>query len=67
MKLAPCISSEHHLIVLVGTLRFNDADSNEIVKKKTIGLISKTTASQVDHTCSIHFFPVSARLRRENA
>ena len=34
MKLAPCISSEHHLIVLVGTLRFNDADSNENVKKK---------------------------------
>ena len=33
MKLAPCISSEHHLIVLVGTLRFNDADSNENVKK----------------------------------
>ena len=45
---------------LLGTLRSNDADDNENVKK-TIGLISKTT------TFFVHFFPVFARLRRENA
>ena len=33
-------------------------------QKKTIGLISKTTTSHVHH---VHFFPVFARLRRENA
>ena len=32
----------------IGTLRSNDADSNENVKK-TIGLISKTTTSHVHH------------------
>ena len=33
-----CVASE-----IVGTLRSNDADDNENVKKKPIGLISKTT------------------------
>ena len=34
----------------VGTLRSNDADGNENVKKKqTIGLISKKTTSHVHH------------------
>ena len=33
---------------MVGTLRSNDADGNENVKK-TIGLISKTTTSHVHH------------------
>ena len=33
----------------LGTLRSNDADDNENVKK-TIGLISKTTTSHVHHT-----------------
>ena len=33
----------------IGTLRSNDADDNENVKK-TIGLISKTTTSHVHHT-----------------
>ena len=33
---------------MVGTLRSNDADGNEKVKK-TIGLISKTTTSHVHH------------------
>ena len=32
----------------IGTLRSNDADGNEKVKK-TIGLISKTTTSHVHH------------------
>ena len=57
MKLAPCTSSEYHLVVLMGTL---------MNVKKTIGLISKTTTLQVDHTFLKHFFPVFARLRREN-
>ena len=40
------------LILTVGTLRSKDADDNENVKK-TIGLISKTTTSHVQHTfCS---------------
>ena len=34
---------------LIRTLRSNDADDNENVKK-TIGLISKTTTSHVHHT-----------------
>ena len=51
----------------LGTLRSNDADDNENVKKKTIGLISKTTTSHVHRTFFVHFFPVFARLRRENA
>ena len=33
---------------LIGTLRSNDADGNENVKK-TIGLISKTTTLHVHH------------------
>ena len=33
---------------MVGTLRSNDADGNENIKK-TIGLISKTTTSHVYH------------------
>ena len=35
--------------VLIGTLRSNDADGDENVKK-TIGFISKTTALHVHHT-----------------
>ena len=34
--------------------------------KKTIGLISKTTTLHVHHTFFVHFFPVFARLGREN-
>ena len=36
-------------------------------RQKTIGFISKTTALHVHHTFFVHFFPVFARLRRENA
>ena len=50
----------------LGTLRSNDADGEENVKK-TIGFISKTTALHVHHTFFVHFFPVFAELRRENA
>ena len=50
----------------VGTLRSNDADGNEKVKK-TVSLISKTTTSHVHHTFFVHFSPVFARLRHENA
>ena len=35
----------------IGTLRSNDADGNENVKKKPIGLISKTTTSQFCVSC----------------
>ena len=61
-------SSGHRCVVAasVGTLRSNDADGDENVKK-TIGFISKTTALHVHHTCFVHLFPVFARLRRENA
>ena len=52
--------------LLIGTLRSNDADGDENVQK-TIGFISKTTALHVHHTFFVHFFPVFARLRRENA
>ena len=45
----------------LGTLRSNDADDNENVKK-TIGL-NFARASHI----FVHFFPVFARLRRENA
>ena len=43
-------------MVLIGTLRSNDADGNEKVKK-TIGLISKTTTSHVHHTSLYISFP----------
>ena len=35
--------------------------------KKLIGLISKTTTLHVQHTSFVHFFAVTARLRRQNA
>ena len=38
----------------LGTLRSNDADGNESVKK-TIGLISKTTTLHVHHAFFVHF------------
>ena len=53
-------------IVIIGTLRYNDADGNENVKK-TIGFISKTTTLHVHHAFLYISFPVFARLRRENA
>ena len=42
--------------LLLGTLRSNDPDDNENVKK-TIGLISKTTTSHVHHTFLYISFP----------
>ena len=36
-------------------------------RQKTIGFINKTTALHVHHTFFVHFFPVFAQLRRENA
>ena len=50
----------------LGTLRSNDEDGNEIVKK-TIGLISKTTTFHVHHAFFYISRPVLARLRREHA
>ena len=51
----------------VGTLRSNDADGNENVKKKTIGFVNKTTTLHVHHAFLYISSPVFARLRRENA
>ena len=48
------------------TLRSNDADGNENVKK-SIRFLSKTTTLDVHHTCSYISFPGFARLPRENA
>ena len=46
---------------IIGTLRSNDADSKEDVKKKkqnkTIGFISKTTTSHTHHTFLYISFP----------
>ena len=50
----------------VGSFSNDDGDGNENVKK-AIGLLSKTTSLHVDHTFFVHFFAVTARLRRENA
>ena len=49
-----------------GTLRSNDADGNENVKK-TIALISKTTTLHVHHAFLYISLAVFARLRREHA
>ena len=47
---------ESEIYSIIGTLRSNDADGNENVKK-TIGLISKTTTSHVHHTFFYISFP----------
>ena len=44
-------------VQILGTLRSNDADDNENVKKKTISLIIKTTTSHVHHTFLYISFP----------
>ena len=44
------------VLAIIGTFRSNDADDNENVKK-TIGLISKTTTSHVQHTFLFISFP----------
>ena len=53
---------------LIGTLRSNDADGNENVKKKKNNRFNKqnNNFARVSHFF-VHFFPVFARLRRENA
>ena len=54
------------IILTIGTLRSKDADGNDNVKK-TMGFISKTTTSHVQHAFLYISLPVFARLRRENA
>ena len=54
------------VFVLIGTLRSNDVDGNENVKK-TIGLISKTITLHVHHAFLYISLPVLAQLRREHA
>ena len=46
---------------ILGTLRSDDGDANENVKKE-IGLITKTTILHVHHTFFVHFFAFTARL-----
>ena len=43
----------------------SDGNDNENVKT-TIGLLSKTTSLRLHHAFFLHFFAVTARLRREN-
>ena len=53
------------LNIIIETLRSNDADGIENVKK-TIGFIRKTTTLHVHHAFLYISLPVFARLRREN-
>ena len=53
------------LNIIIETLRSNDADGIENVKK-TIGFITKTTTLHVHHAFLYISLPVFARLRREN-
>ena len=53
-------------VLELGTLRCNNEDGNENVKK-AIGFISKLTTLQVHHACLYISLPVFARLRLENA
>jgi len=46
----------------LGTLRFDNGDENV---KKAIGSISKTTTLHVHYSLFVHFFAVTARLRRK--
>ena len=50
------MTSRRFLLRLIGTLRSNDADGDENVKK-TIGFINKTTALHVHHTFLYISFP----------
>ena len=52
--------------ILLKTLRSNDADGNENVKR-IIGFIRKKTSAHVHHALLYISLPVFARLRRENA
>ena len=58
-------SQQRSRILLLGTLRSNDADGNENVKK-AMGFISKTTTWHVHHAFLYVFLPVFARLRRKH-
>ena len=54
------------VIITLGTLRSNDADSKENIKK-TMGFISKTITLHVHHAFLYISLPVLAQLRREHA
>ena len=57
LKVIALFFNAHRLLrITLGTLRSNDADDNENVKK-TIGLISKKTTSHVHHTFLYISFP----------
>ena len=55
-----------YFLSLLGTLRSNDADGNQKVKKG-IGFISKKTNLHVHHAFLYISLPVFGRLRREKA
>ena len=50
----------------LGTLRFNDAEGNKNVKKNNRFYEQNNNFVRASHFF-VHFFPVFARLRRENA
>ena len=63
------IVSPHVILVcpfISGTLRSNDVDGKENVKK-TIGFIGKTTTLHVHHTFLYISLPVFARLQHKQA
>ena len=58
-----------HNVLLLGTLRSNDADGNENVKKKNNRFNKQNNNSARASHFFVHFFPVFTRvpLQRENA
>ena len=64
------IVSPHVILVcpfISGTLRSNDADGKENVKKKTISFIRETTTLHVHHAFLYISSPVFARLQHKQA
>ena len=54
-------------VQILGTLRSNDADDNENVKKKNNFFNYQNNNFARASYFFVHFFPVFARLRRKNA
>ena len=70
-KLAPIFylkSLQPHAVFrdILGTLRSNDPDNDENVKKPNRFYKQNNSFARASHFF-VHFFPVFARLRRENA
>ena len=58
-RVTSSVKSWSCLIVLIGTLRSDDGDANENVKK-TIGLTTETTTLHKHHVFFVHFFAITA-------